>query len=57
MYKLNGNPTCGALNTSQIIYFAEELLHLKLIGWSSYIPNGLNSVRIYLYVMFMNDEP
>jgi hypothetical protein len=56
MYNLNGDPTCGALNIPQIIYFAEELLHLKLIGWSSHIPNGLNSVRIYLYVMFMNDE-
>jgi hypothetical protein len=32
-----------------IIYFVEELLHLKLTGWDSHIPNGLNSGNLSLY--------
>jgi hypothetical protein len=40
----------------QIIYLAEKLLHFELISWSPQIPNGLNSVGIYLYVMLMNIE-
>jgi hypothetical protein len=38
------------------IYLSEELLHFKLTGRRSHIPNGFNSVRVYLYTMFMNDE-
>jgi hypothetical protein len=30
----------------------EKLLHFNLTDWRSYIPNGFDSVRVYLYTMF-----